>query len=205
MDDLVADVESLKLKSKKCGQQLESSANFKDLIAMCGKAETELIKFLQENNSTDFIFQRIMNKTRENAIFDLEQKRSNSRILCSRTDKAIAILLKDKEAADDRIKNIKRKTRQVLEKTSDENKEGESVAGECEICFEKYDNKDHRHSAITACGHRFGSSCIKLVEYLYKIFMESVNFNQIKKTFEINAKCPKCNRLFTNDQILNLF
>jgi hypothetical protein len=163
----------LRVKSKKCEEQLEASANFKELIANCGKAETELIKFLQENDSTDFILQHIMNKTRDTAIVDLEQKRSNSRVLCTRTDKAIAILLKDKETADDRIKNIKRKTRQVLGKTSDDSEESESAEGECEICYEKYDQKDHWHAAITVCGHRFGSSCIKLVAYFYRKITET--------------------------------
>ena len=143
---------------------MEASANFKELVANCGKADTELIKFLQENSSTDFIFQHIMNKTRDNAISDLEQKRSNSRVLCTRSDKAIAILLKDKETADDRIKSIKLKTRQVLGKTNESEVTG---AGDCEICFEKYDQEEHWHAAITVCGHRFGSSCIKLVAYFY--------------------------------------
>ena len=56
----------------------------------------------------------------------------------------------------------------------------------CEICLELYDHNLHWHSCIVICGHQFGKSCLE-------------------KVLETNGRCPKCNKVFTADNIITLF
>ena len=56
----------------------------------------------------------------------------------------------------------------------------------CEICLEPYDHMNHWQSCITICGHMFGRSCIV-------------------RNFEESNRCPKCNRIYTKENIITLF
>ena len=56
----------------------------------------------------------------------------------------------------------------------------------CDICMEEYDKKEHFHSCISLCGHRFGKSCLE-------------------KTLLIRKGCPICNKNFKPVHIIRLF
>ena len=55
---------------------------------------------------------------------------------------------------------------------------------ECAVCLCPYDTENHKHSAITTCGHRFGSSCLRHIT---------------------NKRCPICFQQFKLKNIITLY
>ena len=55
---------------------------------------------------------------------------------------------------------------------------------ECAICLCPYDTENHKHSAITTCGHRFGSSCLNRLS---------------------NKRCPICFQRFKSNKVITLY
>ena len=71
---------------------------------------------------------------------------------------------------------------------------------DCPICFEPYDQEDHRSMVLHPCGHVFGRPCI------FNHFRTSKNNIAPTKVRNANtAPCPLCKTPFTKKQVGPLF
>ena len=169
VDDLVAKVQKLKLNSKMCDENIVALSEIRESMTNSLTASNEMIQTLKKYKANTFVSEEMLGEKTSMCILTLENVQlmndfgTSMLSLIDRTKNKIAALKTEKEATTEEIKNIRRKTQPVLSNLSDDKDEETSI--DCEICFEKFDHKDHWHSCITVCGHRFGSSCIKAVEH----------------------------------------
>ena len=112
-----------------------------------------------------------------------------SEVRLERLTKSLTAQIESVKALEEERNNLENTLLQRLEKVN-QNKsstiKNDDVIPRCEICLELYDHNLNWHSCIVICGHQFGKSCLE-------------------KVLETSGRCPKCNKVFTADNIITLF